>query len=147
MDHDANALKLADLGSTRAFDIPVETFTHEAETLWYRTPETLFGSRHYSTLVDVWFVDSIFTKMVNQQTFSPEDSEIDELFKIFRVLGTPNQNTWTGMTSLPDFKSVFPKWSPEDLSTDIPNLESACIDLLSRMQHLDPNRRGMRAMH
>lgn len=30
-----------------------------------------------------------------------------------RVLGTPNEDTWPGVTSLPDFKSAFPKWPPK----------------------------------
>jgi len=53
-------------------------------TLWYRAPEILLGSRHYSTPVDVWSVGCIFAEMVNQRALFPGDSEIDELFKIFR---------------------------------------------------------------
>lgn len=53
-------------------------------TLWYRAPEILLGSRHYSTPVDVWSVGCIFSEMVNRQPLFPGDSEIDELFKIFR---------------------------------------------------------------
>ncbi|KHG04588.1 Cell division control 2 A [Gossypium arboreum] len=53
-------------------------------TLWYRAPEILLGSRHYSTPVDVWSVGCIFAEMVNQRPLFPGDSEIDELFKIFR---------------------------------------------------------------
>ena len=53
-------------------------------TLWYRAPEILLGARHYSTPVDVWSVGCIFAEMVNQKPLFPGDSEIDELFKIFR---------------------------------------------------------------
>ncbi|CAA2966083.1 cell division control 2 homolog A-like [Olea europaea subsp. europaea] len=84
IDRQTNALKLADFGLARAFGIPVRTFTHEVVTLWYRAPEILLGSRHYSTPVDVWSVGCIFAEMVNQQPLFPGDSEIDELFKIFR---------------------------------------------------------------
>nr|XP_033512620.1 cell division control protein 2 homolog A-like isoform X4 [Nicotiana tomentosiformis] len=79
-----NVLKLADFGLGRAFGIPVRTFTHEVVTLWYRAPEILLGSRCYSTPVDVWSVGCIFAEMVNQQPLFPGDSEIDELYKIFR---------------------------------------------------------------
>ncbi|KAK7822757.1 cell division control protein 2 like protein a [Quercus suber] len=113
IDRSTNALKLADFGLARAFGIPVRTFTHEVVTLWYRAPEILLGSRHYSTPVDVWSVGCIFAEMVNQRPLFPGDSEIDELFKIFRVLGTPNDDTWPGVTSLPDYKSAFPKWPPK----------------------------------
>ncbi|KAJ8450284.1 hypothetical protein Cgig2_004741 [Carnegiea gigantea] len=104
IDRRTNALKLADFGLARAFGIPVVT-------LWYRAPEILLGSRHYSTPVDVW------------------------------TLGTPNEDTWPGVTSLPDFKSSFPRWSPKDLSTIVPNLDPAGIDLLSKMLCLDPSKR------
>jgi serine/threonine protein kinase len=53
-------------------------------TLWYRAPEILLGARQYSTPVDVWSVGCIFAEMVNQKPLFPGDSEIDELFKIFR---------------------------------------------------------------
>lgn len=141
IDRRTNALKLADFGLARAFGIPVRTFTHEVVTLWYRAPEILLGSRHYSTPVDVWSVGCIFAEMVNQRPLFPGDSEIDELFKIFRIMGTPNEETWPGVTSLPDFKTAFPKWPPKDLATVVTNLDSAGHDLLRKMLCLDPSRR------
>ncbi|XP_038699410.1 cell division control protein 2 homolog A-like isoform X1 [Tripterygium wilfordii] len=141
IDRRTNALKLADFGLARAFGIPVRTFTHEVVTLWYRAPEILLGSRHYSTPVDVWSVGCIFAEMVNQRPLFPGDSEIDELFKIFSILGTPNEDTWPGVTSLPDFKTAFPKWLPKDLASVVPDLDSAGIDLLCKMLCLDPSKR------
>ncbi|KAG2664823.1 hypothetical protein I3760_16G101600 [Carya illinoinensis] len=141
IDRRTNSLKLADFGLARAFGIPVRTFTHEVVTLWYRAPEILLGSRHYSTPVDVWSVGCIFAEMVNQRPLFPGDSEIDELFKIFRVLGTPNEDTWPGVTSLPDYKGAFPKWPPKDLATVVSSLDSTGVDLLSKMLSLDPSRR------
>lgn len=141
IDRQTNALKLADFGLARAFGIPVRTFTHEVVTLWYRAPEILLGSRHYSTPVDVWSVGCIFAEMVNQKPLFAGDSEIDELFKIFRTLGTPSEETWPGVTSLPDFKSSFPKWISKDLSAIVPNLDPAGIDLLNKMLCLDPSKR------
>ncbi|KAH1050162.1 hypothetical protein AAZX31_08G076200 [Glycine max] len=141
IDRSNNALKLADFGLARAFGIPVRTFTHEVVTLWYRAPEILLGSHHYSTPVDIWSVGCIFAEMVNQRPLFPGDSEIDELFKIFRIMGTPNEDTWPGVTSLPDFKSAFPKWQPKDLKIVVPNLKPAGLDLLSSMLYLDPSKR------
>ncbi|CAN1853420.1 Cell division control protein 2 homolog A, partial [Linum perenne] len=141
IDRRTNALKLADFGLARAFGIPVRTFTHEVVTLWYRAPEILLGSRHYSTPVDVWSVGCIFAEMVNQHPLFPGDSEIDELFKIFRIMGTPNEDIWPGVTSLPDFKSSFPKWPSKDLATVVQTLDLAGIDLLRKMLCLDPSKR------
>ncbi|XP_047092001.1 cell division control protein 2 homolog isoform X4 [Lolium rigidum] len=85
LDRCTNALKLADFGLARAFGIPVRTFTQEVVTLWYKAPEILLGARQYSTPVDVWSVGCIFAEMVKQKPLFPGDSEIDKLFKIFRI--------------------------------------------------------------
>lgn len=53
-------------------------------TLWYRAPEILLGSRHYSTAIDMWSVGCIIAEMATRQPLFPGDSEIDEIFRIFR---------------------------------------------------------------
>ncbi|KAL5679882.1 hypothetical protein ACJX0J_006267, partial [Zea mays] len=93
------------------------------------------------TPVDVWYVGCIFAEMVNQKPLFPGDSEIDELFKIFRVLGTPNEQSWPGVSCLPDFKTAFPRWQSQDLATIVPNLEPAGLDLLSKMLRYEPSKR------
>ena len=40
--------------------------------------------------------------MQTKKPMFPGDCEIDELFKIFRVLGTPNESVWAGVASLRD---------------------------------------------
>lgn len=83
IDKDGN-LKLADFGLARAFGVPLRTYTHEVVTLWYRAPEILLGGRQYSTGVDMWSVGCIFAEMCTRKPLFPGDSEIDEIFKIFR---------------------------------------------------------------
>lgn len=141
IDRQTNSLKLADFGLARAFGIPVRTFTHEVVTLWYRAPEILLGSNHYGTPVDIWSVGCIFAEMLNQRPLFPGDSEIDELFKIFRVIGTPNEESWPGVSQLPDYKTSFPQWTAKDYQSIVPTLEKSGIDLLSKMLCLDPSKR------
>lgn len=85
IDCDGN-LKLADFGLARAFGVPLRTYTHEVVTLWYRAPEILLGGRQYSTGVDMWSVGCIFAEMCTKKPLFPGDSEIDEIFKIFRYV-------------------------------------------------------------
>ena len=47
--------------------------------------------------------------------------EIDEIFKIFRLLGTPNVETWPGVKELPDYKDCFPKWIAKPLHEVLPD--------------------------
>ena len=104
-------LKLADFGLGRTFGVPLRVYTHEVSqlpimnkhtrpwicahtnyiyilikvvTLWYRAPEILMGSRHYSIGMDIWSIGCIFAEMVQRRPLFPGDSEIDEIFKIFR---------------------------------------------------------------
>jgi len=108
-------LKVADFGLARAFGVPLRQYTHEVVTLWYRAPEILLGSKMYATPVDIWSLGCIFAELVSRTALFPGDSEIDELYKIFRVLGTPSDTVWPGVTKLPDYKTSFPSWKPQDL--------------------------------
>lgn len=141
LDRQNNSLKLADFGLARAFGIPVRAYTHEVVTLWYRAPEILLGAKHYSTPVDVWSLGCIFAEMINMKPLFPGDSEIDELFKIFRVLGTPHEGTWPGVSQFADFKDTFPKWDRLPWRDMVPSLEPLGLDLLSQMLRYEPQKR------
>ena len=80
------SLKIADFGLSRAIDIPVRDYTREVLTLWYKAPEVLLGSRWYSLPIDVWSIACIIAEMVTKKPLFPGDSEIDELFKIFKYV-------------------------------------------------------------
>ena len=134
-------LKLADFGLARAFGVPVRTFTHEVVTLWYRAPEILLGGRQYSTPVDIWSIACIFVEMITQLPLFPGDSEIDQLFRIFRQLGTPSESDWAGVTALADYKHTFPQWQPQPLSQVRGLTDPLAIDLLEKMLLYEPSRR------
>jgi len=134
-------LKLADFGLARAFGVPIGPLTHEVVTLWYRSPEILLGSVKYSTPVDIWSAGCIFAELVNRNALFMGDSEIDQLFKIFQALGTPSDQTWHGVHSLPEYAQTFPKWQGKAISELVPNLCPEGIDLLSRMLRYHPGER------
>ncbi|KZZ97521.1 Cell division control protein 2 (Cyclin-dependent protein kinase) [Moelleriella libera RCEF 2490] len=140
IDKDGN-LKLADFGLARAFGVPLRTYTHEVVTLWYRAPEILLGGRQYSTGVDMWSVGCIFAEMCTRKPLFPGDSEIDEIFKIFRTLGTPDDEVWPGVTSYPDFKSSFPKWKRDYRHALCQNLDERGLEMLESMLVYDPSTR------
>jgi len=134
------ALKLADFGLARAFGIPVRSYTHEVVTLWYRAPDVLMGSRKYSTPVDIWSVGCIFAEMVNGRPLFPGNTDQDQLIKIFKVLGTPNEQVWPSVVELPDWKADYPQHEVQPW-TNIINLEQGGIDLLGAMLKYDPQQR------
>eukprot|EP01122_Echinamoeba_exundans_P010274 TRINITY_DN3809_c0_g2_i1.p1 TRINITY_DN3809_c0_g2~~TRINITY_DN3809_c0_g2_i1.p1 ORF type:complete len:306 (+),score=85.05 TRINITY_DN3809_c0_g2_i1:128-1045(+) len=135
------AIKLADFGLARAFCIPVRTYTHEVVTLWYRAPEILLGSRNYSTPVDIWSIGCIFAELLSRHPLFPGDSEIDELYRIFRTLGTPNEETWPGVSQLPDYQPHFPIWESKSLVELMPDIDPLAVDLLTKMLVYEPSQR------
>lgn len=98
------ALKLADFGLARASGIPVKNYTHEVVTLWYRPPDVLLGSKHYTTSIDIWSIGCIFAEMVNMRPLFPGNSEEDELKRIFKLTGTPTVDKWNKLAELPKWK-------------------------------------------
>ncbi|KAE9405061.1 Pkinase-domain-containing protein [Gymnopus androsaceus JB14] len=109
----------------------MRTYMHEIITLWYRAPEVLLGGRHYSMAVNIWLVGCIFAEMALQgHPLFPGDSEINQIFKIFKIMGMPNKQAWPGVSALLDYKATFPQWSTKDLSGVVPVLDEAGIDML-----------------
>jgi serine/threonine protein kinase len=134
-------IKLCDFGLARAFTVPMRNYTHEVVTLWYRAPEILLGSKLYSIGIDVWSVGCIAAEMCARRPLFPGDSEIDELQRIFRILGTPTEETWPGVTRLPAYKGSFPKCPRRNLAEVIPNADPLALDLIEKMLIYDPAKR------
>lgn len=132
-------IKLADFGLARAFSVPMGTYTHEVVTLWYRPPEILLGSHYYTTSVDIWSLGCIFAEMVLRRPFLRGDSEIHQLYTIFKLFGTPDHNVWPGVTQLEAYKPAFPQWSPSPMPKPIVAL--GVDQLLQRLMEYDPSKR------
>uniref|UniRef100_A0A8C7QE73 Cyclin dependent kinase 17 n=1 Tax=Oncorhynchus mykiss TaxID=8022 RepID=A0A8C7QE73_ONCMY len=114
-------LKLADFGLARAKSVPTKTYSNEVVTLWYRPPDVLLGSSEYSTQIDMWGVGCIFYEMAAGRPLFPGSTVEDELHLIFRLLGTPSEDSWPGISSMEEFKSYkFPKYKTQPLINHAP---------------------------
>merc|ERR1711920_723931 len=133
-------LKLADFGLARSFRIPVRSYTHEVVTLWYRSPEVLLGSRHYSTPIDLWSVGCIFAEIASGRPLFPGRNDKDQLLKIFKVLGTPTLADWPGMAALPQYQQSYTVYKRQSLGKIVP-LNQNGIDLLEEFLRYDPEKR------
>ncbi|KAI3366235.1 hypothetical protein L3Q82_010044, partial [Scortum barcoo] len=101
-------LKMADFGLARSKSIPSQTFSSEVVTLWYRPPDVLLGSTDYSTALDIWGAGCIFIEMLQGVPAFPGVSDVfEQLQKIWTVLGVPSEDTWPGVSQLPNYK---PEW-------------------------------------
>jgi cyclin-dependent kinase 5 len=127
-------LKLADFGLARAFGIPVKCYSAEVVTLWYRPPDVLFGAKLYTTSIDTWSAGCIFAELANAgRPLFPGSDVDDQLKRIFKLLGTPTEDTWPGITQLSDYKP-FPLYhSTTSWSQVVPRLNSKGRDLLQKL--------------
>uniref|UniRef100_A0AAX7V9H6 cyclin-dependent kinase n=1 Tax=Astatotilapia calliptera TaxID=8154 RepID=A0AAX7V9H6_ASTCA len=113
-------LKLADFGLARAKSIPTKTYSNEVVTLWYRPPDILLGSTDYSTHIDMWGVGCIFYEMATGRPLFPGSTVEEELHFIFKLLGTPTEQTWPGITSNEEFVAFnYPQYKAERLRVEL----------------------------
>ncbi|XP_063699629.1 cyclin-dependent kinase 11B [Culicoides brevitarsis] len=94
-------LKVGDFGLAREYGSPLKHYTPIVVTLWYRAPELLLCCKEYSTPIDVWSVGCIFAELLTFHPLFPGKSELDQLNRIFKDLGTPNEKIWPGYNELP----------------------------------------------
>ncbi|MCL4125373.1 UNVERIFIED_CONTAM: hypothetical protein GTU68_054996 [Idotea baltica] len=97
-------LKVGDFGLAREYGSPLKQYTPIVVTLWYRAPELLLGAKEYSCPIDVWSLGCIFGELLGMEPMFPGKSEIDQLNKIFKDLGTPSDKIWPGYSQMPVIK-------------------------------------------
>lgn len=137
-------IKVADFGLARTYgDPPMGNMTQLVVTLWYRAPELLLGSEAYTTAVDLWSIGCIFAELILREPLFPGKGEIDQVGKIFKILGRPTEQIWPGFQKLPNSKSfdvnVIQPYST--LRQKFRYVTEAGIDLMNRLLTYDPSQR------
>ncbi|CAK8689458.1 cyclin-dependent kinase 17-like [Clavelina lepadiformis] len=135
-------LKLADFGLARAKSVPTKTYSNEVVTLWYRPPDVLLGSTEYNSSIDMWGIGCIFYEMATGRPLFPGSTVTDQLQLIFRTMGTPTEETWKGVSQLPNYKSNCSRLYPGESFRNIaPRLEQDGLDLISKLLEYNPVQR------
>ncbi|XP_014516610.1 serine/threonine-protein kinase MHK isoform X1 [Vigna radiata var. radiata] len=137
-----DVLKIADFGLAREVS-SMPPYTQYVSTRWYRAPEVLLRAPSYTPAVDMWAVGAILAELFTLTPLFPGESEIDQLYKIYGILGMPDSSAFTiraNNSQLLDLVSheIVP---PVKLSNIIPNASSEAIDLMTQLLHWDPSRR------
>ncbi|KAF8817560.1 Pkinase-domain-containing protein [Phlegmacium glaucopus] len=140
-------LKICDFGLSRGFEAtPDENASHLTEyvaTRWYRAPEIMLAYRKYNTAIDVWSIGCILAELLIGAPLFKGKDYVDQLNKIFAILGTPDVNVirkigspkaQAYVRSLPvkrvvPFRKVVPKGDPQ------------ALELLAKMLSFDPSER------
>ena len=138
-------VKLADFGAGRIFGSPNDRkFTTQVFARWYRAPELMFDAQRYSSAVDMWAVGCVFAELMLRRPWLPGNNDLEQLSMIFDALGTPTEDQWPGMKSLPTASQVVFKPIAAPSAVSLRQLFKCDADALDLLQHFlcfDPSRR------
>ena len=138
-------VKMADFGIARVFQAPPRPLVDDRTvvTLYYRAPELLLGTRHYTPAIDVWSLGAVFGELILSSaifaSLVPKEEEASgifrgQLFKIFEVLGCPDTTIWPAVADMPYWDKVR-----EDTTARVSTADAA-MALRSRLyQRLEVN--------
>ncbi|KAK0378669.1 hypothetical protein CLIM01_03962 [Colletotrichum limetticola] len=138
-------LKLADFGLARFYAKRHQLdYTNRVITIWYRSPELLLGETQYGPACDVWSAACVMVEIFTRHAIFPGDgSEINQLDKIYAVMGTPNKAEWPGLIDMPWFELLRPGYRrantfPQKYQDRLP---ASAYRLLAAMFAYDPAKR------
>lgn len=113
----AGEVKIGDLGLARLVYKPISSLFSGDKvvvTIWYRAPELLLGSKHYTPAVDLWAVGCIFAELLSlRPIFKGEEAKMDskklppfqrnQMSKIIEIMGMPTKEKWPLLASMPEY--------------------------------------------
>jgi len=143
-------LKLADFGLARFYEKnsakPID-YTNRVITVWYRPPELLLGSTQYGPPVDIWSAACVLVEILTRDPIfkSTRNSDVEQLRKVYGVLGTATREEWPDIVTLPWYELVMPVvQQPKTGYFEAKyrkRLTPAAYDLIKAMFSYDPQRR------
>ena len=113
-------VRIGDLGLARLFYRPLHSLylgDKVVVTIWYRAPELLLGSRHYTPAIDLWAVGCIFAELLSlRPIFKGEEAKSDgkktvpfqrnQMQKIMDIIGHPRKDDWPNLIHQPEYQQL-----------------------------------------
>ena len=114
----------------------------------YVAPEMLLGSPKHTKETDVWAMGCLLANLLlNKPLFQGKDRH-SLLMGMYKVVGVPSPENFKQAAKFPHYKKPQKKYKPgiakalqTMLKEDDSKKHAGAIDLLSRMLHLDPDKR------
>uniref|UniRef100_A0A0N5AAY7 non-specific serine/threonine protein kinase n=1 Tax=Syphacia muris TaxID=451379 RepID=A0A0N5AAY7_9BILA len=134
-------VKIADFGLAREIRSR-PPYTDYVSTRWYRAPEILLRSTSYNSPIDIWALGCIMAELYLLRPLFPGTSELDQIFKILTVLGTPNKDDWSEgyqLAAMMNFK--FQQCLATPLDTIITNAGNDGLKVMADMMLWNPEKR------
>ena len=82
----------------------------------------------YATPVDMWSCGCIFAELFLRKSLFPGQYEMDQLSKIFEVIGTPSEEEWPEKAALS--RSNFNEFPAKSWKDMIPEMDPQAQDLV-----------------
>ncbi|GMH05676.1 hypothetical protein Nepgr_007516 [Nepenthes gracilis] len=134
-------IKIADFGLAREITSG-PPYTEYVSTRWYRAPEVLLQSPTYTSAVDMWAMGAVIAEMFSLRPLFPGLSEVDEIYKICCVIGSPTEDSWAyGLLLARAMKYQFPQLPGVHLPSLIPSASKDAISLITSLCAWDPCKR------
>lgn len=136
-------VKLADFGLARIYDKYREKdYTNRVITLWYRPPELLLGTTKYGPAVDIWGLGCLLVEMFVGKAIFLGTDELSQLECIYKICGTPTEESWPGISQYPWFHLATPNQHYRDRFIELfSKLSPETITLARKMLYMDPGQR------
>lgn len=112
-------IKIADMGMSRIFYSPLKSLTDQEPivcTIWYRAPELILGSKHYTKAIDLFSVGCIMAEMLmhlpifaSTTNKNPNQNTVyihAQLEQMFKVLGYPTISSWPQIKQHPEYERM-----------------------------------------
>eukprot|EP01063_Lacrimia_lanifica_P011284 TRINITY_DN1809_c1_g1_i1.p1 TRINITY_DN1809_c1_g1~~TRINITY_DN1809_c1_g1_i1.p1 ORF type:complete len:391 (+),score=184.45 TRINITY_DN1809_c1_g1_i1:135-1307(+) len=134
-------LLICDFGLARGY--AKNELTDYVVTRWYRPPELLLLSNHYSPAVDIWSIGCILAELLNRKPLFPGRDYINQINIITDALGVPCQEDMEEIKSeeaVRYLKSIKKK-EALPLSRLVPSASKQAQDLIEKMLVFNPNKR------
>ncbi|XP_050235466.1 cyclin-dependent kinase F-4 [Mercurialis annua] len=136
-----DVIKIADFGLAREINSQ-PPYTEYVSTRWYRAPEVLLQSYLYSSKVDMWAMGAIMAELISLRPLFPGASEVDEIYKICNIIGSPTEESWAdGLNLAKAIKYQFPQFGGVHLSAIIPSASEDALNLIKLLCSWDPCKR------
>ena len=136
-------VKLCDFGMSRVIQEENSLLTEYVVTRYYRAPEVMLSSHHYSKKIDVWSVGCAFAELLSKKFMFPGDNYIQQIKLIIEVLGTQDDKdlNFISNASAKNFVKQFKNIPKKDFNKILKCENPNAVDLVDKMLVFNPEKR------
>ena len=136
-------VKLCDFGMSRGIKEENILLTEYVVTRYYRAPEVMLSSHHYTKKIDVWSVGCAFAELLSKKFLFPGENYIEQIKLIIEVLGSQDDKdlNFISNSSAKNFVMQFKGIPKKDFNKILKTNNPDAVDLVEKMLVFNPEKR------